>query len=208
MSPSSDRAARPARSARFLFSVLALCATLGAASLGCGGEPDVSDPGATTAAALTARKKPTPPPVPTPPPAAPTPPPLPYSPPPGASASCPGNDGGCASFGQSRLICTNNGGQYVCTAPAGANVCSNGQICPVGTVCGNGYMCPSEGGSCYLGCYPGGPVTVYDGAVGAACKSVDAHGVTHICASNFCSGGASSVCLPSLPPPSSPINQG
>lgn len=184
--------------------VVVVVVAFGALSSGCGGEPDTSDPAVASEAAVTSRRKPPRPPAPTPPP-----PPAPTPPPPSAgSAICPGSDGTCASFGQSRLVCTNNGGQYSCTAPAGANVCVNGQVCPQGTVCGDIYTCPSEGGSCYLGCYSGGPLIVYDGATGAACQAVDAHGVTHVCASALCSGGTPSVCLPANPPPRPPINEG
>ena len=124
------------------------------------------------------------------------------------SAVCPNNDGSCPSPDGARLFCANNNGHYSCVAPTGANICSNGQICPLGTSCGQLFHCNSEEGTCFLSCFSGGPVFVSDLPVGGPCQSVDIHSVTHLCVTAFCSANSPSICLPAVPSPPPPINNG
>ncbi len=121
-------------------------------------------------------------------------------------AECPNRNGTCASFGQDRAVCVDRGGQHSCAVAPGGNLCSDGQVCPAETVCGNLRRCKPEDGRCSFPCYVVGPVTTYDGAEGGPCRSVDSHGVTHVCKTKRCSANSPSVCLaaPRLLPPPSP----
>jgi hypothetical protein len=171
---------------------------------GCGALPDGSEDAAgvsTTSEAL--RRPPSPKP-------APSPAPVPTSaPPPLGSADCPNSDGTCASLDQDRLQCVSNAGQYACVAPSAANKCASGPSCPTGTACGNQLHCNAEAGTCSYSCFAGGPVPpVYNLPVGGPCQSIDAHGVTHICTTAYCSGtGANATCLP-VTPPIPPVSDG